>query len=297
MTTAELLRSAAQHVGSLKGRTFDLLTISRPASVDAAVSLVKVVSKLSPLLGNLIEFSAVAFLNEQPEYKSFGLWKRQDPDFPDAIFEGSIKPSPGLEIKAWLPFSTEITARFRNSQTYFAHDNVYVCMLAWTLDGLFFGKPVVVDVCIASAKSVAEARDNHYHNPPDYLVIEPEDTTSRTRNLQQTNVNGYKWQDTAEKRGEAEKLVEAWGKHGKTYSPSAPYQAKLRVLLSRFRYRLDTNFAKMDRIVHSEIEDFKKRVLASEVHGLTVGEWGRLSSDVEALQIALEKRFHIGRER
>ena len=34
----------------------------------------------------------------------------------------------------------------------------------------------------------------HYHKPPDYLVFEPEDTSERTANLQQTNTNGYKLQ-------------------------------------------------------------------------------------------------------
>ncbi len=41
-------------------------------------------------------------------------------------------------------------------------------------------------------RSIAEARDQHYHKPPDYLVVEPEDTSRRTKNLRQTNTNGYK---------------------------------------------------------------------------------------------------------
>jgi len=40
-----------------------------------------------------------------------------------------------------------------------------------------------------SGKSVAEARDKHYQSTG-LLVIEPEDTRQRTRNLQQTNTNG-----------------------------------------------------------------------------------------------------------
>jgi hypothetical protein len=295
MNSREVLDSASLHLQGLAGHVFDLLTISKPISPAAAVNLAKVVSKLSPLLGNLIEFNTVEFLNDKPEYKEFGVWKRQDPGFPDAIFEGSVSPQPGFEIKAWFPLSTEITARFKDSQNHFKDDQTYVCLLAWLPDQLIFGKPYIVDVCVVSGRSVAESRDNHYHNPPDYLVLEPEDTTARTRNLQQTNTNGLKWQGTPKQFAEAQGIVKSWGREGKKYKPTADYQAKLRQLVNRFPYRLDTNFAKIDRIVHSGIEGFKKRVYGSTIHGLTVAQWNRLlskGSDAE-IRKALEARFAI----
>jgi hypothetical protein len=295
MNSREVLSSASLHLQGLAGHVFDLLTISKPVSPAAAVNLAKVVSKLSPLLGNLIEFNTVEFLNDQPEYEKFGVWKRQDPGFPDAIFEGKVKPQPGFEIKAWFPLATEITARFKDSQNHFKDDQTYVCLLSWLPDQLIFGKPYIVDVCVVSGRSVAEARDNHYHNPPDYLVLEPEDTTARTRNLQQTNTNGLKWQGTPEQFAEAQRIVKSWGREGKTYKPTADYQANLRQLVNRFPYRLDTNFAKIDRIVHSGIEGFKKRVYGSTIHGLTIAQWNRLlskGSDAE-IRKALEARFAI----
>src|SRR5208282_1094441 len=216
-------------------------------------------------------------LNHQPEYKELGVWKRQDPGFPDTIFIApTISPIPGFEIKAWFPMATEITARFKDSQTHFKHDQTNVCMLAWLPDHLIFGKPKIIDVCIVSGRSVAKARENHYHNPPDYLVLEPEDTTERTRNLQQTNTNGYKWQGTSAQFEKARKVVASWGAGGRKYKPKSEYQAFLRQLINRFPYRLDTNFAKMDRIVHSGIEDFKQRVLGTTFHGQTIAEWSRL---------------------
>lgn len=115
MNTQEVLASASAHLESLTGYVFDVLSVSRPNGPEAAANLAKVVSKLSPFLGNLIEFSTVEFLNARQEYRSFGQWKRQDPGFPDTVFVGSVTP--------------------------------------------------VRD----SGRSVAEARDNHYHNPPDYL--------------------------------------------------------------------------------------------------------------------------------
>jgi len=56
-----------------------------------------VVSKLSPLLGNLFEFNTVEILNDQPEYQQLGAWRRQDPGFPDTIPVGpTINPNTGF---------------------------------------------------------------------------------------------------------------------------------------------------------------------------------------------------------
>lgn len=295
MNSREVLTSGSTHLQGLTGHVFDLLTIAKPISPDAAVNLSKVVSKLSPLLGNLIEFNTVEFLNDQPEYADHGVWKRQDPGFPDTIFEGSMTPTPGFEIKAWFPLATEITARFKDSQNHFVDDQTYVCLLAWLPDQLIFGRPYIIGVCVVSGRSVAQARDNHYHNPPDYLVLEPGDTVTRTRNLQQTNTNGYKWQGTEQQLEEAIRLVESWGTDGHIYRPTPEYQALLRQLTTRYSYRLDTNFAKIDRIVHPDIEAFKRRVIAQQIHGLGIGAWRRLLArrSTAPLRTALEQRLGI----
>lgn len=275
-TTKDAIELATAHLKELSGHVFDLLTVSKPITPDAAVNLSKIISKLSPLLGNLIEFNTVEFLNDKPEFQSVGEWRRQDPGFPDAVFDG-INPTPGFEIKAWFPLATEITARFKDSQNHFRDDNTFVCMLAWLPEHIIYGKPFILDVVVVSGASVAKTRDDHYHNPPDYLVLEPEDTAARTRNLQQTNTNGYKLQTTDRRLLlEANKLVESWGPDGRTYSPTARYQEGLRELMGMLNYRLDTNYAKMDRIVHPELEAFKTRVLNTCVHGMTVGEWDSL---------------------
>lgn len=269
---------------------FDVLNVTKPVSVEAAVNLAKIVSKLSPMLGNMIEFNTVEVLNAVESFHPFGKWIRQDPDFPDTILRGSISPTPGFEIKAWFPMATEITARFKDSQNHFGNDNTYVAMLAWLPEHLIYGRPRIIGVCIASGKSVAEARDSHYHDPPDYLVLEPEDTRERTRNLRQTNTNGYKFQGTPKQLREAETLVKTWGKFGRTYKPTQPYQAKLRQLNSKFPYRLDTNYAKMDRIRHAGIEAFKASIGKKEFHGLSVNEWTRIltSEDDSAIRTAVE---------
>lgn len=196
MDSNRVLEIATKHLQSLRNHEFDLLTVTKPISREAAVNLAKVISKLSPLLGNLIEFNTVEFLNAKKDFKRWGRWKRQDPNFPDALFEGTVVPAPGMEIKAWFPLATEITARFKESQNHFTEGRTAtrVCMLAWLPQHLIYGKPYILDVVVVDGLTVARSRDDHYHNPPDYLVLEPEDTKSRTRNLQQTNTNGYKFQ-------------------------------------------------------------------------------------------------------
>lgn len=298
MNTQDVIALATQYLADLSGHTFDLLDISKPISPDAAVNLAKVISKLSPLLGNLIEFNTVEFLNKKEIFLPFGEWERQDPGFPDTVFIGNIQPTPGLEIKAWFPLATEITARFKDSQNYFQFDQTYVALLAWLPETVIYGKPEILDVCVVSGYSVAKARDDHYHNPPDYLVIEPEDTTQRTANLQQTNTSGYKFQGTKEEFLEAESIVDSWGNDGRIYKPTQEYQKLLRELTTRFKYRLDTNFAKMDRIVHPGIESFKERVYKTEFSGMEIGQWNRLlaSRRDELIKSALKRHLGIKEE-
>ncbi|WP_218584393.1 hypothetical protein, partial [Pseudomonas sp. FSL R10-2245] len=82
---------------------------------------------------------------------------------------------------------TEITGRFKDSQNHFLDDHTYLALIAWLPEFVIFGRPRIIGVSVASGASVASARDSHYHNPPDYLVLEPQDTKARTKNLQQTN--------------------------------------------------------------------------------------------------------------
>lgn len=295
MNTQEVIALAREYLRGLVGHEFDVLEVSKPVSPAAAVNLAKIISKLSPLVGNLIEFNSCEYLNDQEGFAGFGEWRRQDPGFPDTIFAGSVTPTPGFEIKAWFPLATEITARFKDSQSHFLQDQTYVAMLAWLPEFLIFGKPKIIDIVVVSGGSVAKARDDHYHNPPDYLVLEPGNTTARTRNLQQTNTSGYKFQGTPQELAEAEKLVLSWPGLGSKYSPDSDCQQHLRELTSRFEYRLDTNFAKMDRICHADIEAFKSRVYATVFHGRTIGDWNRLLSKggEDMIRRELEARFNI----
>jgi hypothetical protein len=295
MDTQKVTKLAGEFLCSLSGHEFDVLTITKPVTPDAALNLAKIISKLSSLLGNLIEFNTVEFLNSKKQFQNFGRWVRQDPGFPDAIFDGKVKPTPGFEIKAWFPLATEITARFKDSQNHFLDDRTHVCMLAWLPEHLIYGRPYVLDVVVVSGLSVAKARDDHYHNPPDYLVLEPRDTRERTRNLQQTNTNGFKFQGTDEERKRAQRIVDHWGAGAREYRPTEEYQELVADLFSRFKYRGDTNYAKMDRIIHPGVEKFKTKVYGTTVNGMTVRQWKRLlrSNDDSNIKNALKDHLKI----
>jgi hypothetical protein len=286
MNYREALEIATVDILSLRGHTIDVLTVSRPSDLQGAVELSKIVSKLSPIIGNLIEYAITRHLNEARTWSEGCRWIRQDPGFPDAILSGMQGIQPGIEVKTWFPLSTEITARFRDSQTHFQANQIKVAMVCWMLEHVLSGKPKIVDIWVGDALDVAKIRDTHYHNPPYYVVIEPEDTRKRTRNLQQTNCHGQVFQGTDKQLAEALQLVNSWGDEAKKYSPDRNYQMRLRQLTGGFPYRLDTNFAKIDRIGLPSLENFKANLLGSMYAGSTIQSWIRAisSSDPVVLQ-------------
>ena len=85
-------------------------------------------------------------------------------------------------------------------------------------------------------------------------------------------------------------VVETWGESGKRYSPAPEYQRLLRTLYGQFVYRLDTNYAKIDRIEHEDIEAFKTKVLSTVFHGKTIKQWSTIlaSNNDKLLESALQ---------
>lgn len=280
MGCREIIDKAESQINSLISSTLDIVTINRPDDIDIVLDLVKITSKLSPIYANSIEHQIVRRLNES-DWNIKGTWERQDPGFPDVVFNTTQLPDwPGIEIKAWYPFATEITARFRESQNLLKNQNTDVAMIVWIPEHIVWGKAKIIDIRYFTADSIAKARDNHYHNPPDYLVIEPQDTSDRTDNLKQRNVEGYKIQDKILPPAAIQE-VKSWGPGGSNYSPSPEYQAKLQQLKNKFTYRLDTNFAKVDRIEHTQIEKFKTDIMNTKVKGRTIKQWGKILSELE----------------
>lgn len=281
--TNQILDHAQTVIEDLKGHHFDILSIGKPKDLEYAQQLARIISKISPLVGNLIELEVVRVLNMH-RWETGGKWVRQDPGFPDTIFQSSITPTPGFEIKTWFPFATEITARFKDSVTFFKDNQTRVAVLAWIPEFIIYGRPKIIGVWTGSGKELATSRDTHYHNPPDYLVMEPEDTTDRTSNLQQTNVNGMIFQGSVAQRTKAKNEVKSWGTDKSIYSPDRDYQARLRKLQSRYPYRLDTNFAKIDRIGNASLEKFKDSIMERTLDGIKIHRWAEiLASDKDQM--------------
>lgn len=284
------LKRANQLLSSLAGENVDAIDVKSVESREAPF-LAKIVSKLSPMVGNLMEQRVVSVLDENAAHGYS--WVRQDPGFPDAVLvdrHGAVTTA-GYEIKAWYVLSTEITGRFRESQNLLAGKDVNVVIIAWCMSHLVFGKPKILGVFTSPGLDLAASRDKHYHKPPEYLIIEPGNTTARTANLQQSNVNGYKLQVDASHK----KAVEDARLHyllnpftGNPHSPEA--QSEAVDLMSRLTYRLDTNFAKIDRVGNSGVENFKNQIMRERYLGRTIAQWKTVFSDLNGQDVLKRKR-------
>ncbi|MDT7570298.1 MAG: hypothetical protein QOE05_472 [Actinomycetota bacterium] len=273
----ELQRAQDALIGLTK-RPVDLLTLkSLGADIDA-VLIARNISKISPFVSTQLENQVVQALTAVPGADGL-TWARQDPGFPDAglVFNG-VQTGHGIEAKAWYVCGTEITARFRASQVVLLGKRVYIVLVAWILSDIVFGTPTILDYELFDAADVARVRDEHYHQPINYLVAEPSDTVERTRNLQQANVTGFRLQTTDPKALTAGRILLG----ERDWEP--PYTEQSRVitehLLSTLTYREETNFGKLDRIDHPQIEAFKARILATDYRGRTVAAWTQVLRDL-----------------
>lgn len=146
MEYQQALEIATRALLELKGHKIDVITISRPSDLQGAIELSKIVSKLSPIIGNFIEYALIRHLNEIQVWPDGCRWIRQDPGFPDAILSGIPNIVPGIEVKTWFPLSPEITARFRDSQTSFQANQIKVVIVCWMLEEVLAGKPKIIDI-------------------------------------------------------------------------------------------------------------------------------------------------------
>lgn len=295
-STADQLDDASKTLQALAGEDIDAIAIKSLAAKEAPF-FARIVSKLSPMVGNLMEQRIVTLLDESAS-EGYS-WTRQDPGFPDAILvrKSDNQVVAGYEIKAWYVLSTEITGRFRESIELLRGRNINVVIVAWCMSNLVFGQPRILGVLTVSSEELAASRDSHYHNPPKYLTIEPNDTSDRTANLQQSNVNGYRLQ---ERKSDPDKLRAA-RQIGYTNSPPHTPEAQDEAanLMSNLEYRLDTNFAKIDRVRNPRVEEFKRKILQSNFLDRKIENWKSIFNNLgsenvvkrEAAQSIIEKLF------
>ena len=301
MTDAAAIESelniAQDTLKDLVGEDVDAIEIKSVESNEAPF-LARIVSKLSPMVGNLMEQRIASILNRSAS-EGFE-WHRQDPGFPDAVLVDAETREilAGYEIKAWFVLSTEITGRFRESVNLLLDKKINVVIVAWCMSNLIFGEPKILGTLIVSGEELARSRDAHYHKPPHYLTIEPNDTSQRTANLQQSNVNGYRLQV---EKSNPDLLNEALSK---TYSSKAACseeaQSEAADLMRDLEYRLDTNFAKIDRVANLDVENFKQEIMESKYLGKTISSWKTVFSNLtssnskkrEAAEATLSTFYH-----
>lgn len=277
----EELDRAEAAIQSLVGARLDTLSLGQ-LEPHYARFLAQKVSTLSPLIASLVEIALVTAVNA--EVTGGMKWVRQEPEFPDAaLLDAAGAPTgAGFEVKAWHVLSTEMTGRFKESRNRLLDRDIRLTVVAWVLDHVVWGTPQLLGVCFHPALEIAETRDRHYYSPPVYLIVEPGDTADRTVNLQQSLVEGYRLQESNQHLiASAKSLVLAHGDAAfDPYTPEA--EEVVGLLMSRYDYRLETNFAKIDRIGHGGLEAFKTEILATEIQGRTVDEWRRLFRDLNS---------------
>ena len=272
-------RAAQWLVQNLPGRTLESFQLGRPRTPDECKVFATILSKVSPFVANLFELASRDLLNGEQGWPAGSRWERQDPDFPDLVLRGEAgEIEAGVELKAWFPLATEITGRFRESQAILRNTDCELLVVAWLPEHVLWGRPEVIAAWAGPALSVARDRDRHYFRPPGYLVLEPEDTSRRTRNLQQRNVEGRIFQGESRELEKAKLSVRGWP-GGTAYDTDSATQGRIRELVSRFTYRAETNFAKIDRINHAPLEVFKRQVLQQVVCGKAVESWSALFAE------------------
>jgi hypothetical protein len=276
-----VLDDARININSMVNDIFDIINIGKPNSLDYAIFMSHIESKISSIVGNMIEYSMANHLNKNSSFREFGIWKRQDPEFPDNIFQSRyLSEFPGIEVKAWYPLATEITARFKPSQSILSDTNPLLALVAWLPEYILHGKPKIIGVKIIPAMQLAQSRDNHYFNPPSYLVVEPEDTVNRTQNLQQRNVNGFKSQDwTDEERNKAEEFLRKLDFSNHQYGINDTVRQLTNYLMHNFRYREETNFAKINRIKNPSVIEFKSEIMNKKIFNHPISYWSHISKD------------------
>ena len=124
-----MIEKIEESIKSLIGTSLSEIRINK-SSKEMNVLFDYVISKMSPLIGNLVELKICSHLDEG--FPELSQWVRQDPDFPDVV--SAVNRKIGVEIKVWYPFSTEITGRFKESQSYLEGKEMYLAIFAWDFE-------------------------------------------------------------------------------------------------------------------------------------------------------------------
>lgn len=214
-------------------------------------------SRLSTYVSNRLEYVIIDYLNDTKISKAYN-WIRLEGKFPDLqLLHNNKSTGLGIEIKSTYGHCDEPSARFWHSITNFkSYESQYICIIAWELDKDTYGYPIVYNTFCVDAKKLAESRDKGIHKPPDSLLCMPYNISEG--NTKQTDVKVYLLQDE-ESRQSAKKMME---EHN--ISDQSPWsnesQTLVHTLKNSFKYRIDDNKGKLNRIKHPGLQQFLKDI-------------------------------------
>ncbi|MDG5821893.1 hypothetical protein [Natronococcus sp. A-GB7] len=269
----------------IDGRKIDVLTVNR-CDEDAVIEFLKNMSKLSSLMSVQIETRALKRVqsihgDELPDNVGWVINERIGGEkYPDlALADFDYSPSsdwvwPGVEIKAWCPFATEMSGRMMKGQSIMQKYPDQLLLVAWLPEHLLYGQPKVIGTWVGDGLEMAKSRDNYWHNPPSSLILEPDFSPEREAHKQHTNVDRYLWDDDSSRKDEAEKMAKELELYDTSYSFDADYQQRVRELYSSFNYKKGTNFRKLTRLHHTPLDTFPDNIRKNTtVEGKTLAEW------------------------
>lgn len=272
----------------IDGRTMDVLTVNK-CDEDAVVEFLKNMSKLSSLMSVQIETRALKRVNalygdQLPDNAGWVINERIGGEkYPDLAFaDFDFQPSsdwvwPGVEIKAWCPFATEMSGRMMKGQSIMQKYPDQLLLVAWLPEHLLYGKPQVIGTWVGDGLEMAKSRDEYWHDPPRSLILEPDFSPDREAHKQHTNVDRYLWDDSDAKLDEAREMARDLDLLGTAYSYEDDYQRRVRQLYSTFTYKKGTNFRKLNRLHHDPLDTFPERIRQNTmIEGKTLAEWNTL---------------------
>jgi hypothetical protein len=254
----------------VEGQVGDGLEIGPPAPSTAAIreallsldgariedlklplpSALKDIAKASDLVSGVVEERVPALLNsvraitwdEDGVYADYE-FRKFDIGFPDILLVKRSDPRVVLfeiEAKSWYILSGDpLTARFLTSASVI-REGTLVVIVAWMLDGVVSGSPVLLRMHVDDAIRLAAVRDNSWtamKPAGSHRVVEPENAPEATRNLLKTQV-----------RGEAKAPAGIWAKDA-------------------------DNFGKLDRLHDPQIQLFRDSVLSLKAAGKSLSAW------------------------
>ncbi|MDT7539571.1 MAG: hypothetical protein QOI82_3156 [Actinomycetota bacterium] len=212
----------------------------------------KDLAKASDLVSGVVEDRIPALLNsvrsttwdEDGKLGDYE-WRKFAIGFPDILLVRRSDPTDVLfeiEAKSWYILSNDpLTARFLTSQTVI-NDGTLVVVVAWMLDGVVSGSPVLLRLYVDDARRLAQVRDDTWRATPpldSHRVVDPDNEIGTPRNLLKTQV-----------RGEMRSAAGTWHKDS-------------------------DNFGKLDRLYDDQLRAFRDGVWDLTAAGKPLRSWHR----------------------